>query len=113
MKTLTLALSIIFTLTSGTALAEASAHDASQHQMQSTSKASSIQGMGVLKAINAKAGKIQINHEAIAALNWPPMTMWFVLHEPLPQDIKVGDSVHFELTQNEKKQWVIVMIMKM
>ncbi len=113
MKTLTLVLSIAFTITSGVALAEQHEHDAAKHQMQTTSKAATFQSMGVLKAINAKAGKVQIAHEAIPALDWPPMTMWFVLRAPLPKDIKVGDSVHFELTQVEKKQWAIVMIMKM
>ncbi|MDP2806268.1 MAG: copper-binding protein [Gallionellaceae bacterium] len=113
MKTLTLALSIVFTITSGAALAEQHGHDVSPHQMQTTNNVTRIQGMGALKAINAKAGKVQIAHEAIPALNWPPMIMWFVLRAPLPNGIKVGDSVHFELVQSEKKQWEIVMLMKM
>jgi Cu/Ag efflux protein CusF len=38
------------------------------------------------------------------------MTMWFVLRTPLPQNLKVGDSVRFEMVQENGKQWVIVKI---
>ena len=57
-----------------------------------------------------QSGKVLIAHEAIADLNWPPMTMWFALRDPLPKDIKTGDAVRFELMQGERKQWVIVKI---
>jgi Cu/Ag efflux protein CusF len=57
----------------------------------------------MLKAINLKDGKVQISHEAIASLNWPPMTMWFTLYTPLPKDMKAGDQVRFELEQNQNK----------
>lgn len=64
-------------------------------------------GYGVLKAVDAAAGRVQIEHEAIASLNWPGMTMWFTLQTPLPTDIKVGDGVRFELEKTEAKKWVI------
>ncbi len=64
----------------------------------------------MLKAVNTVSGKVQIAHEAIADLGWPPMTMWFALHDPIPQDLKVGDAVRFELQQGENKQWVIMKI---
>ncbi|OIR17263.1 cation efflux system protein CusF precursor [mine drainage metagenome] len=70
------------------------------------------EGSGVLKAVNAPAGKVQIAHEPIADLQWPAMTMWFALRDPLPPDIKVGDGVRFELRQGEKKQWLIVRIVR-
>ena len=70
------------------------------------------EGIGVLKAVNGQAGKVQIAHEPIADLQWPGMTMWFALRAPLPPDIKIGDAVRFELRQAEKNQWVIVRIVR-
>ncbi|MFZ2162777.1 MAG: copper-binding protein [Sideroxyarcus sp.] len=64
----------------------------------------------MLKSVNAKDGKVLIAHEPIADLDWPSMTMWFALREPLPKDLKTGDAVRFEIMQGEKKQWVIVKI---
>lgn len=112
MKTLTLILGMTLAIVSGMAQAATHEHDMSQHQMatQMASSESGHEGVGVLKAVNTKAGKVQISHEAIADLSWPAMTMWFALRDPLPQDIKVGDAVRFELMQGEKNQWVIVRI---
>lgn len=81
-------------------------HDMSHHQM-AMQNAARHEGAGVLKAINAQAGKVQIAHEPIASLNWPAMTMWFTLHTPMPGDIKVGDRVRFELEQTHGNQWDI------
>ena len=112
MKTLTLALTLTIAVTGGTAQAATMEHDVSQHQMEMQTAASQSKhiGIGVLKALNTVSGKVQIAHEAIADLGWPPMTMWFAMHDPIPQDLKVGDAVRFELTQIETKQWVIVKI---
>jgi Cu(I)/Ag(I) efflux system protein CusF len=108
MKTLTLALGLAIAASGGMIQAATQEHDMSQHQM-ATQPAAKQEGVGVLKTVNAKAGKVQIAHEAIAALGWPPMTMWFVVHGPIPQDLKSGDTVYFELVE-VKKQWVIVKI---
>jgi Cu(I)/Ag(I) efflux system protein CusF len=62
--------------------------------------------------VNAKAGKVQIAHEAITSLGWPPMTMWFVVREPIPLDLKAGDAVRFEITEDGKKQWVIIKLLR-
>lgn len=112
MKTLTLILAITLGIGNGMAQAATHEHDMSQHQMSMQMASSEVghQGVGVIKAVNTKAGKVQISHEAIADLSWPPMTMWFALRDPLPLDIKVGDAVRFELMQGENKQWVIVKI---
>jgi Cu/Ag efflux protein CusF len=83
-----------------------------QHQipMQMASNAAGHEGVGIIKEVNAKSGKVLIAHEAIADLSWPPMTMWFALRDPMPKDLKSGDAVRFELIQGEKSQWVIVKI---
>jgi Cu/Ag efflux protein CusF len=114
MKTLTLVLCMTLSVGSGMAQAATQEHDMSQHQMQmqTASGAAGHQGVGILKDVNPTSGKVLISHEAIADLNWPPMTMWFPLRDPLPQDIKTGDAVRFELLQGDKKQWVIVKIVR-
>ena len=65
------------------------------------------EGQGVIKAIDIENNKVQISHEAIASLQWPPMTMWFALNTPLPAQIKVGDKIRFELTQADGRAWDI------
>jgi len=111
MKALTLALAMTIAAASGSAQAASPEHDMSQQQAATqTVSQSTHDGVGVLKEIDAKTGKLKIAHEPIAALHWPPMTMWFALRNPLPQDLKVGDAVRFELMQNNKDQWVIVKI---
>lgn len=109
MKTLTLAF-ILALLATGTT-ARAASHEHEQHHDTTTQPAAATHaGTGVLKAVNAKDGKVQIAHEPIAELDWPSMTMWFTLRGPLPKDLKAGDAVRFEIMQGEKKQWVIVKI---
>jgi Cu(I)/Ag(I) efflux system protein CusF len=56
------------------------------------------QGVGVVKAIDASKGTITLQHEAIAAIGWPAMTMPFKVASPeLLQHVKVGDKVQFTL----------------
>ncbi len=103
---------ITLAATSPVALAEAMLHD---HEMMShepmamhhAAQAASHKGVGVLKAVNEKTGKVQIAHEAITSLKWPAMTMWFKLQAALPQGVKVGDKVSFELVQVRSKKWQI------
>ena len=109
MKTLTLIFFFIL-LATGTAARAASHEHEHQHDTATQQAAATHAGTGVLKAVNAKDGKVQIAHEPIAELDWPSMTMWFTLRDPLPKDLKAGDAVRFEMMQGEKKQWVIVKI---
>lgn len=52
---------------------------------------------GVISAIDAEGGKITIEHEPIASLEWPAMTMGFAASPALIQQAKVGDRVEFDL----------------
>ena len=62
------------------------------------SKPADAQGTGVVKAIDATKGTITLQHEAIAAIGWPAMTMTFKVDPPaLLQKVKVGDKVQFTL----------------
>lgn len=103
-------LTLAFALLASIGLAQAASHehdihhDTAAHKMQ----ADRHQGTGMVKAV--KSSKVQITHEPIASLQWPAMTMWFDLNDPASYSIKVGDQVHFEMMQNEKKKWVIMNI---
>ncbi len=57
-----------------------------------------VTATGVVKAINKKAGKLTLQHEAIAALGWPPMTMDFSLMGDVDiSQLKSGEKVTFQL----------------
>jgi Cu(I)/Ag(I) efflux system protein CusF len=57
-----------------------------------------VQGVGVVKAIDAARGTITLQHEAIASIHWPAMTMPFKLASPeLLKHVKIGDKVQFTL----------------
>ena len=89
------------------------ANAATQSRDQGSNRISSRikhEGFGVLKAVNMKAGKVQLAHEAIPSLHWPPMTMWFTLKAPLPSDVKAGDNVLFEMEQTQPEEWAITRI---
>ncbi len=109
MKTLSLALTLALATAAGATQAATMEHDMARHPMVAQA-ASSAEGIGVIKELDATGKRIKIAHGPINALHWPPMTMWFAVRNPLPQDIKVGDTVRFELTQSAADQWVIVKI---
>lgn len=112
MKIWPIALGMTLAFGSGTVHAAIHEHDKAEHQMsvQSAADKATHSAVGVLKAVNLKAGKVQIEHEAISDLSWPSMVMWFPLREPLPTNLKVGDAVRFELIQGKKDQWGIVKV---
>ena len=57
---------------------------------------------GTVTAIDTAAGRVTLDHGAIAELEWPPMTMVFAAKPELLKDIKVGDKVAFELDWDGK-----------
>ena len=107
MRKLTLALGLAIVAGCGTAQAAAHEHDMSPRAVQT---AASLEGWGVLKAVNAQAGKVKIAHQPIDALGWPAMTMWFAVRVPLPNEARVGDRVRFEMEQVQSEEWVITRI---
>ena len=70
------------------------------HEQPAAAQTQSISGKGVIKAIDMDSKKITIAHEAIPAVNWPPMTMRFTI-TPQTQlnNVKDGDSVDFTFVQ--------------
>jgi len=72
--------------------------DSSMPGMQHAAKTADAQGMGVVKAIDTNKNTITLQHDAIASLGWPAMTMAFKVASPdLLKAAKVGDQVHFTL----------------
>jgi Cu(I)/Ag(I) efflux system periplasmic protein CusF len=63
-----------------------------------TAQASTVSAVGVVEQTRPEQGKVKISHEAIPALDWPPMTMFFrVKDKAMLEGIAVGDKVRFEL----------------
>lgn len=50
---------------------------------------------GVVRKIDAAAGRITLRHGPIANLDMPPMTMVFRIDPTRVQDLKAGDRVRF------------------
>lgn len=91
MKTLVLA--FVATL----ALANVAAAETSPAAPARTASATA-EGVGVVRAINAKAGTITVAHGPIKALKWPAMTMPFKVSDPaLLKTVTVGAKVRFQL----------------
>ena len=56
-----------------------------------------VQGVGVVKGVNAKAGTITLHHGPIVALKWPAMTMTFKATPDVLKAAKNGQNVKFTL----------------
>ncbi len=61
-------------------------------------------GTGVVKAIMADQGKINLQHDPIDALGWPSMTMDFVLDEGVDvSGLTVDEEVMFQLEERDDR----------
>lgn len=66
-----------------------------------------IAGVGTVTAVDASAGTVSLDHEPIAAISWPAMSMQFTVEDPSDlQGIAVGDRVSFELKSAAQTQVV-------
>ena len=66
-----------------------------------------IRSTGVVTQVDASAGTVTFNHEAIQAINWPAMTMQFhAENAAILHGIAVGDHVTFELKSATEPQTV-------
>lgn len=64
--------------------------------MPTGSAAKTGTGVGVIRAIDLKMGAVTIQHEPIAAVGWPAMTMAFKARTPaVMRAAKVGQKVDF------------------
>lgn len=70
--------------------------------------AGAIRATGTVTAIDASAGTVTLDHEAIAAIGWPAMAMQFTAEDhAILQGVNVGDRVSFELKSASEPQVVI------
>lgn len=54
---------------------------------------------GIVKAVNLKDGEVTIAHGPVKTLNWPAMTMAFMVHDKaLFNKLSVGKEIQFEIT---------------
>ncbi|MFK3707633.1 Cu(I)/Ag(I) efflux system protein CusF [Raoultella sp. BIGb0138] len=75
-------------------------HDAMMHSAPAAQQTPAISATGEVKAIDLENKKVTIAHEAIPAVNWPPMTMRFTLTPQTPlKNIKAGSKVAFTFIQ--------------
>lgn len=65
-----------------------------------TSGAKHGHGTGVIKALDAKAGSVTLQHGPIPAVSWPAMTMTFKAKPALLKGLKVGQTVDFDCDVN-------------
>lgn len=66
--------------------------------MAMPAEATMAQGTGTVTAIDAAAGKITLDHEAIPAVGWPAMKMGFTAKPEILKGVANGDKVDFDLT---------------
>ena len=96
--------------TSGIALAaESHDHGAMSTTATTTTTTAAITDTGTVKSVDAAKGKLVIDHEPIAALKWPRMTMDFQLADKaMAEKVKAGEKVHFTLAPGEKKGGYVI-----
>lgn len=67
-------------------------------------------GVGVVKALDVKAGTVTFDHEAVKSLNWPAMTMTFSVKDKMLFDkLAEGKKVAFDFVQ-EGKSYVVTAV---
>lgn len=98
LKALIIPIALLATSCSPPAAQDAAKSDADMNMTESAAPAGPIGSVGTVTAVDASAGTISLDHEPIAAINWPAMSMQFTIEDPADlQGIAVGDRVSFEL----------------
>ena len=73
-------------------------------------KAAPIEGTGIVRGVMADHGMLNLEHDPIAALGWPAMTMDFTVTEGVDiGGLKDGDRIRFTL-KKDGDRWVITAI---
>jgi len=63
---------------------------------------------GTLNAVNAD-GTVNITHGPVESLDWPGMTMDFILANPsLAEHAETGSAITFEIVERKPGEWVII-----
>jgi Cu/Ag efflux protein CusF len=84
--------------------------NAGEKQPAKSAKATTYKAIAVVKAVDAPNGKVTLNHEAVKSLNWPAMTMSFLVKNKMLLDkLTVGKKVHIEF-KKEDSDYVITAV---
>jgi Cu(I)/Ag(I) efflux system protein CusF len=88
------------------ALAQHAGHHASAPAVQAAPApaAKTGSGVGVVKSVDAKGGKVTLHHGPVSALGWPAMTMTFKAAPQVLQGVKSGQKVGFTVTDGEEPE---------
>ena len=71
--------------------------------MSTKSDQSTHHAVGVVKTVNQAKGAVTFAHEPVKSLNWPSMTMAFLVKDKALLDkLPVGKKVDFEFVQQNK-----------
>ena len=77
--------------------------DMTKKPAASAPMAMSHHATGVVKKVDAKAGLVTLAHEPVKTMNWPAMTMGFMVKDKMLFDkLAVGNKVDFEFVQSNK-----------
>jgi Cu(I)/Ag(I) efflux system membrane fusion protein len=67
-------------------------------QQQASGMEATHKGRGTVAELDAQKGRVELDHEPIASLQWPRMTMGFTVEDKAQlARLKKGDAVEFEL----------------
>jgi len=77
--------------------AAAQGHGAHGAPAAAPAAAGVVQGVGVVRAVDAKKGAVTIDHAPIKALNWGAMTMAFKVDPALLKGVTPGTKIAFQL----------------
>jgi Cu(I)/Ag(I) efflux system protein CusF len=77
--------------------------DMSPSAMGKDAKTAKHTAKGTVKSVDAKAGTVTLDHEAVKSLNWPAMTMTFKVQDKALMDkLAQGKKVEVEFEQRGK-----------
>lgn len=76
--------------------------DMSKMPAASAPTSMSHQATGIVKKLDTKAGLVTLAHEPVKSMNWPAMTMGFMVKDKMLYDkLGVGKKVDFEFVQGK------------
>ena len=77
--------------------------DMTKKPAASAPMAMSHHATGVVKKVDAKAGLVTLAHEPVKTMNWPAMTMGFMVKDKMLFDkLAIGNKADFEFVQSSK-----------
>jgi len=119
-KRITLLCSAVLAMTPFAAFAQSGMHgmdmkgmehkDMEMHKGAKSSEGQPHHVTGTVKSIDAEKGTLALQHEPVASMNWPAMSMTFKAKDRKSlQGIKPGQKIEFEFVQ-QGKDYVITKV---